>query len=155
MRPNIGRGSSVCFAAMARVVGIRERKGVVRVWPGPIPGTHETGFVEPPLVEHRVPDSLAELKRRAEQLHVFTFGGCSVILSREDADGSGLRWHLSVAHKTRHPTWDELKTVRYRLLGPDTVMAIVLPRAEEYVNVEAQDHVFQLWQLIGSEAEGW
>jgi hypothetical protein len=127
-----------------------------RVWDGPIPGTHEPGFVEPRLREVAVPASLEPLSRAANELHVFTFGECSVLLGHEKVFGEdGLRWHLTISHPRRHPSWDEIKTVRYRLLGPDTVMAMILPEAHMYVNVPEQDHVFQLWQLTGAEVDPW
>ena len=126
-----------------------------RIWDGVIPGTHEPGFVEPALKEFDAPGHLTALKSAAVLVRTFQFGECSVILSREDPDGQGLRWHLSIAHTERHPTWDEIKTVRYRICGPDIVMAMILPRAVDYVNVPRQDHVFQLWELIGDEAYGW
>lgn len=72
-----------------------------------------------------------------------------MIFSQEEG-----RWHLSISHPDRHPTWDEIKTVRYRLCGPDLTMAMILPPVDRYVNVPAQDHVFQLWQLV-EEADGW
>jgi hypothetical protein len=61
-----------------------------------------------------------------------------------------LRWHLTISCRDRHPTWDEIKIARYRLLGPDTVMAMLLPPAENYVNLPEQDHVFQLWEIEDS-----
>ena len=126
-----------------------------KLWPGQIPGSHEPGFEEPELRELPPPKELRWLKRASEELHCFAFGECTVLLSREDSDHGGLRWHLSISHPHRHPSWDEIKTARYRLCGPDLVMAMILPRAEDYVNVPAQDHVMQLWELIGAEAEGW
>ena len=125
-----------------------------RIWDGSIPGTHEPGFAEPTLIQHPTPTKLADLLHGAEDVFYFEFGEATVILSRQD-DGRGMRWHLSVSCPDRHPTWDEIKTARYRLLGPDVVMAMILPRADDYVNVARQDHVFQLWQLIEEEADGW
>jgi len=131
------------------------RRERARIWPGEIPGSHEPGFVEQPLVER--PDNSDYLQRMlpmpVEQHYAFDFGECTVILTLDATRGEA-RWHLSISHPTRHPTWDEIKTARYRLLGPDLVMAMVLPRAEDYVNVPEQDHVMQLWQLLG-DAEGW
>ena len=47
----------------------------------------------------------------------------------------GGKWHLSIAHPTRYPTWDEIKEVRYRFLPDELYMAIILPPKREYVNV--------------------
>lgn len=126
-----------------------------RIWPGQIPGTHEPGFEEPELIEHRPPEQMRKLLHRLEVLHTFHFGECNVILSRETPTDDRLRWHISISHPHRHPTWDEIKTVRYRLGGPDLVFAMVLPEPLNYVNVPSQDHVFQLWELVGEEARGW
>lgn len=62
-------------------------------------------------------------------------------------DGGPPRWHLSISCPDRHPSWDEIKTARYRLLGPDLNAAMFLPPAAEYVNVPAQDHVFHVWEV--------
>jgi len=122
-----------------------------RIWPGPIPGTHEPGYVEAELVQYPVPKDVQAIQPPGvESLSTFHFGECNVMLSRENG-----RWHISISHPDRHPTWDEIKTVRYRLGGPDLVFAMVLPANDRYVNVPAQDHVFQLWQLVGDEADGW
>jgi len=127
------------------------RSGNARIWDGPIPGTHEPGYREQPIRE--LPWSL-ELQHIvhgdsvAEQLHAFTMGDCRIILGREPQGVHGeMRWHLSISCSDRHPTWDEIKTARYRLLGPDTVMAMLLPQVQHYVNVATQDHVFQLWEV--------
>lgn len=126
--------------------------GRVRLWDGPIPGTHEPGFVEKPIIEYAVPEALRLIhdRLRSTEVHLFWMGECRIILALEND-----RWHISISCEDRHPTWDELKVARYRLGGPDLVMAMVLPAAESYVNVPDQDHVFHLWQLVDDEAEGW
>ena len=132
---------------MSRIPGTFTK---IRIWEGEIPGSHEPGWVEPPLVQFEVPESIRAIQPPGvEQLHCFEFGECSVMLSRETG-----RWHVSISHTDRHPSWDEIKTVRYRLGGPSITMAMVLPPPDAYVNVPAQDHVFQLWQLL-EEADGW
>lgn len=85
----------------------------------------------------------------------YSFGECHVILAREPGGINGeRRWHLTISHPSRHPTWDEIKTVRYRLLPLEICFAIMLPPPEYYVNVPAQDHVFQLWEIEDS-AQPW
>jgi hypothetical protein len=125
------------------------RSGKVRLWDGAIPGTHEPGFVEEPIREFDSGGALDPLKGKVDFLATFAMGECHLILSRELG-----RWHLSISREDRHPSWDEIKTARYRLLGPDLTMAMILPKAERYVNVPMQDHVFQLWQLLAEE-DGW
>jgi len=130
---------------MNRIPGTHDRRRA-KIWPGPIPGTHEPGFIEQPIIEDF---DLVEHARGLIgnfELHVFTMGECRIMLGHEPSDGE-LRWHMTISCLDRHPTWDEIKTARYRLLGPDLNTAMFLPPAAEYVNVEAQDHVFQVWEV--------
>src|SRR5207244_3488708 len=61
-------------------------------------------------------------------------GECRVILAREPVGTSGelYRWHLSISHPSRYPTWDEIKDVRYRLpsLANVGMMVQMLPSME-------------------------
>lgn len=121
-----------------------------RVWESPIPGTHEPGFVEQPIVEGPVPEFMRNLIQGDDdlELHIFVMGECRILLGREPGGVHGeLRWHMTISCADRHPSWDEIKTARYRLLGPDTVVAMVLPPSRFYVNVPQQDHVMQLWEI--------
>lgn len=132
---------------MTRVPGTYSR---ARIWDGPIPGTHEPGFVEHRIVELPLPDVVRRSVHGAQrlELHYFRFGACTILLGREPAGTHGeFRWHLTISHPDRHPAWDEIKTARYRLLGPNLAVAMILPRVKHYVNLPAQDHVFQLWEI--------
>jgi hypothetical protein len=121
--------------------------GKARIWRGAIPGTYEPGFREAPIVERGVPRGVHELIGGGHhELHAFQMGECNLLLGHEPGGGGELTWHLTISCPDRHPTWDEIKTARYRLCGPDVTMAILLPPPDEYVNVPAQDHVFHLWQ---------
>ena len=44
-------------------------------------------------------------------------------------------WHLSVSHRNRYPTWDEMKAIRYTLLPDEKTFAILFPPMAQYVNV--------------------
>ena len=129
------------------------------LWPGEIPGTHETGFVEQPIREIDAPLALRHLVQRGVdtlEFHAFRMGECNVLLGREPVGDGPLRWHLTISCPDRHPSWDEIKTARYRILGPDLAMAMHLPPVDHYVNVPMQDHVFQLWELLDGEAsDAW
>jgi hypothetical protein len=129
----------------------------LRVWDGEIPGTHEPGFEEPPIREIKVPPAVERMaiERGATRFFGATMGECRILLGHEPDEQGRLRWHLTISCESRHPSWDEIKTARYRFCGPDLTMAMILPIAERYINVPAQDHVFQLWELIAEEAEGW
>lgn len=132
-----------------------------RQWEGSIPGTHEPGFVELPIIELPRDAAFSALRRTIHgphadlKLYRFRMGSCNILLGHEPGGTNGeMRWHLTISCPSRHPTWDEIKTARYRLLGPDTVLAMVLPPVEHYVNVPSQDHVMQLWE-IADDARFW
>jgi hypothetical protein len=72
----------------------------------------------------------------------FAFGGCSVILARGPAG-----WHLSIAHPSRYPTWDEVAEARYRLVPDGATMAMILPPRAEYVDVHP--NCFHLYEIGG------
>jgi hypothetical protein len=65
-------------------------------------------------------------------VHVRTFrlGECGVILSIY-----GGKWHLSISHPSRLPTWAEVVEARYRLMPDSICAAMLLPSKEEYVNL--------------------
>jgi hypothetical protein len=127
------------------------------VYHGPIPGTHEPGFVEPPLRRLQADPEWRRVVHGDAQLELSLWqqGSCRIIRAREPEGIHGeMRWHLSVSCAGRHPTWDEIKTIRYRLLSHDVAFAIILPPPHLYVNVPAQDHVFHLHE-IDDDARPW
>ena len=71
----------------------------------------------------------------------------SLITSR-DQD----KLHMSIAHPTRYPTWDEILTVR-EWFFPDEVEAVmVLARKSQYVNLHP--HCFHIHEsMCGKEGE--
>lgn len=116
----------------------------------PIPGTFEEGFVEHPLREEKIPAHMRLTYKAAGMLGLrrFSMGEATILISRDPAGVNGERlWHLTISCPDRHPTWDEIKTARYRLLPADATFGMLLPPSEFYVNVPAQDHVFQLWEV--------
>lgn len=139
-------------------VPVAPLKARARIWTGAIPGTHEPGFREAPIVQYETPELIRQMAHGDDlelKLYAFRMGECNVLLGHEPANGGPLRWHLTISCPDRHPTWDEVKTAKYRLTGPDVPMAMFLPPASEYVN-ERQDHVFQLWELLDGEArDAW
>lgn len=65
----------------------------------------------------------------------FQLEECSVILAHEPLGPAGeYRWHLSIAHPYRYPTWDEIAEARYQLLDDNLLMVMVLPPSDQYVN---------------------
>ena len=74
---------------------------------------------------------------RSDYLRCYTLGECTVIVTREFD-----HLHLSISHRRRYPTWDEIAEARYRILPKDQTFALVLPPLEEYVNMNP--NCFQL-----------
>ena len=50
--------------------------------------------------------------------------GISIRAREPEGIHGELRWHLSISCLDRHPSWDELKTARYRLLPHDVAFAL-------------------------------
>jgi hypothetical protein len=81
--------------------------------------------------------------------------GCSVIVAHEPARAAPaeiwlppaeqLLWHLSISHRHRYPSWDEIADARYALVPDRVTMAMLLPPRDEYVN--AHPFCFHLWQI--------
>jgi hypothetical protein len=120
-----------------------------------IPGTVEPGYREQPIQELGLPpEMLAQMARfgiDADDVGMrrYRMGDCTIICSSGERIGVNgeRRWHLTISTPHRHPTWDEIKTARYRLMPLDKCFAMLLPPPEVYVNVDAQDHVFQLHEV--------
>ncbi len=72
----------------------------------------------------------------------FQLGECLIFVGRYPETG---RWHLSISHPERYPTWDEIKTARYQLVPNNVTMAMLLPPKERYVNIHP--NCFHLWEI--------
>ncbi|SRR6266404_4383027 len=113
-----------------------------------VPGTYKNR--PGALRELALPPELELLKSASTGLRRFMLGECNVLVSQEPGPHSAtLRWHLSISHPSRYPTWDEIKTARYKLVPHDATMAMILPPPDQYVNVVAQDNVFHLNEIEG------
>jgi hypothetical protein len=73
---------------------------------------------------------------------LYSMGQCSIMVSPPIDEGWG--WHLSIAHPTRYPSWDEVAKARYELLPLDLNFEMPLPRPEDYVSIH--ENCFQVWQ---------
>jgi len=71
---------------------------------------------------------------------IFRKKGLLIIVTKDAG-----HWHLSVSHKTRYPTWDEIKYVRYKYLPNEITAALLFPPKEQYVNVHP--NCFHLWEV--------
>ena len=105
------------------------------------------------LTPVELPSIMEELDGTQEAYR--TGSGCSVICGREPAKRAPagiwlppnelLLWHISISHRHRLPTWDEIADVRYALVPDDVTMAMLLPPSNQYVN----EHEFCMhcWQI--------
>ena len=69
----------------------------------------------------------------------YRLGACNILVDRIEGRERGVivrRWHLSISHPARYPSWDEIKEARYALLPDDCTMAMLLPPKSQYVNIE-------------------
>lgn len=59
------------------------------------------------------------------------------------------RWHLSVSHRERVPTWGELGYARDALLPADVWMMVAHPPRKYWLNYHT--HVLHLWEFRDAE----
>lgn len=88
-----------------------------------------------------VPGPMAEYAALCGTKAFLTNTGCSIIVSANE-DG---RWHISIAHPDRYPTWDEIKDARYQFVPDEIHMVMPLPPERFYLNVHR--NAFHLWEL--------
>jgi hypothetical protein len=108
--------------------------------------------VEPPEVTRSISPTVRAYK---------TASGCQVFVAQEVArkqhptivlpESALLLWHLSIAHKHRYPTWDEIADVRYALCPEHVTMALLLPPPEKYLNLH--EYTFHLWEIDDPRGE--
>ena len=90
-----------------------------------------------------VPEALRKTWRSTmgSDCKAYRMGGCTIFLGT--VPGQGL--HMSIAHPTRYPTWDEVADARYALIPDGVTMVMVLPPSSQYVNLHP--NCFHLHQL--------
>lgn len=93
---------------------------------------------------HRDNEGTQSLRARVPELAaagatLYRMGACRIIVSEEPSG-----WHLSISCANRDPTWQEIATARYRLLGAVREMAMFLPPLDDYVNMH--QHTFHLYE---------
>ena len=78
-----------------------------------------------------------------------TENNLAIICGQEPCGPGGtMRWHLSISHARRYPTWDEIRDIRYALVPDEVMVAMFLPPRAQYINV----HSF-CFHLYAVEAE--
>lgn len=71
--------------------------------------------------------------------------GFRVGASLDDTERWGPLLHVSMSYNDRDPSWEEIKLVKAALFPPDVDAGMILPRAENYVNLHS--HCFHLVRL--------
>lgn len=84
------------------------------------------------------------LNSRNSYFRRYALGECSILVTKEEG-----RWHLSIAHPRRYPTWDEIAEARYRIIPDSVYVVMVLPPRREYINVH--NYCFQLHESLSLE----
>ena len=75
--------------------------------------------------------------------------GLSVILSAA-VEQDGRRWlHVSLARRTRLPSWDDVRQVKELFIGRDRPAVQVLPAASRYINIHP--HCLHLWSCLDGD----
>jgi hypothetical protein len=90
------------------------------------------------------PKEVKEIPSPVPTARAYQFGECTVMVGIEQR-----RWHMSIAHRKRYPTWDEIRDARYRFIPPDINVGMLLPPPENDVNIH--QNCFHLCQLTGPD----
>ena len=75
----------------------------------------------------------------------YTFRECKILITKDMG-----RWHMSISHPSRYPSWDEIRDARYKYLPENIFIIMVLPPKGNYVNVHP--YCFHLWETRDPEA---
>lgn len=110
--------------------------------------THTPEIALPPLVYR--PDLKAQHVAMMEQfgipastvtdLQLAMLGRCQIIAAQEDG-----RWHLSISHPFRLPTWGEINAARDALIPAGIWLCQPMPPKEFWVNVHR--FCLHLWEI--------
>lgn len=66
------------------------------------------------------------------------------LVGREPIEPDDLRWHISLRHRDRVPTWDELASCAHDL-RPGVCFCIGVPPRSQWMNIH--EDVLHLWEL--------
>lgn len=75
----------------------------------------------------------------------YSFGELIILVGKEPIAEGKKRWHLSISHPARYPSWEEIRLARYELCPKDITMAMLMPPEAQYVNISKT--CFHLWQI--------
>lgn len=86
---------------------------------------------------------------------LYRFRECTVFVSQELTcfsevmSSARARWHLSISHQSRYPTWDEIRDACWELIPDGVTMAQLVSPKREHVNLHP--NCFHLWQVFVDE----
>ena len=78
-----------------------------------------------------------------EKTRIFKTNHFVVLFSIENTG----KYHISISHKHRYPTWDEIKWVKYEFFKElsEINMAMYFPKPENFINVH--ENCFHLYEI--------
>jgi hypothetical protein len=80
------------------------------------------------------------------------FKGVRVLISKSTMENRGEWLHVSCSLPDRLPTWEEMKEVKNKFIGPDKVAVQVFPRESDFVNLHP--YCLHLWSPLSSLVVG-
>lgn len=86
--------------------------------------------------------ALAQAGQLQEKIRTFKAGKLFIMLGYQAPWG----WHLSISHRERYPTWDEIAYARYELIPDEAKMVMMLPPKSDYINVD--EFTFHLHEAV-------
>lgn len=114
-----------------------------------------TGWTRDIGAEVRFSEHAPELAAATNLLRIWRQGEFTVIVGHERVAPplagvleEGRRWHLSISHPTRYPTWDEIKAARYGLVPGAAWMVQLLPPPTHFHSLHP--NCFHLWEVPAS-----
>lgn len=128
------------MTSKSKSLGAAKRRDLAFVGDGPKPQTKVPPIKEEPLPVGMI--VLIQQGRLEPGTRLYSMGQCSILVSPPIDPAWG--WHLSIAHPTRYPAWDEVAKARYELLPTDVNFDMPLPRTEDYVSIHA--NCFHVWE---------
>jgi hypothetical protein len=71
------------------------------------------------------------------------------VIATLDPTRHGVLLHVSLSYRAKHPTWEEITSVKAAFFGPDMDAVMFLPKEKDFVHGIPgweDSHVFHLWQ---------
>jgi hypothetical protein len=95
-----------------------------------------------PIPLRAIEKRMREIGQLEPDAAAYSLGECRIMVG-----SSPLGHHLSIAHPSRYPTWDEVAKARTELLPDEKNFGMMLPPKAEYVDVHT--FCFHLWEVEG------